>query len=86
MQRSIIRALFLSGILTVFFVAGACAAHIERLPESSDYSTISAMKNDIVDEVNAIAEEGAEQEIRTLILRSRLLRRILTGMRFTKIM
>lgn len=61
MQRSIIRALFLSSILTVFFVAGACAAHIERLPESSDYSTISAMKDDIVDEVNAIAEEGAEQ-------------------------
>ena len=61
MQRSIIRTLFLSGILTAFFVAGACAAHIERLPESSDYSTISAMKNDIVDEVNAIAEEGAEQ-------------------------
>lgn len=61
MQRSIIRALFLSSILTIFFVAGACAAHIERLLESSDYSTISAMKDDIVDEVNAIAEEGAEQ-------------------------
>lgn len=56
------RTLLLSSVLTALFAAGACAAHIERLPESSDYATISAMKQEIVDEVNAIAEEGAEQE------------------------
>lgn len=61
MKQSIIRAFLLSGILTAALAIGACAAHIERLPESSDYATISAMKHDIVDEVNAIAEEGAEQ-------------------------
>lgn len=61
MKQSIIRVFLLSGILTAAAAMGACAAHIERLPESSDYATISAMKNDIVDEVNAIAEEGAEQ-------------------------
>lgn len=61
MKQSIIRVFLVSGMLTAVVAIGACAAHIERLPESSDYATISAMKHDIVDEVNAIAEEGAEQ-------------------------